>query len=287
MTDMLDVNVNRPPAPPVGPQVYMRAFPIEDVRVLTRAQGSEYGDCRTVEALTAVFDQETPIVDGQGRYRETIDRTAFDRTIAMIAPQGSRANWKVGVFYNHGMTIHGTPSDTNSRPLGTSLGVRADTMGLVTITRYANTPLGEEILELIRSGAITGHSFTGRIMRSSPEPGRNGYRPDGRGELPLVRRLELGLREYGPTPFPAYDTTAVLSVRSFNEANEANFSASDTPTAEPSDAGTSSDEEPAPGDPPDPDEVEHSDRSHDEDRAVRHAALATRIAAARRARPGL
>lgn len=277
MTDTLDVNVNRPPAPPVGPSIYMRAFPIEDVRILTRANGSEFADGRTVEALTAVFDQETPIFDGQGRYRERINRTAFDRSLQHLAPQAGRG-WKVGVFYNHGMTIHGTPSDSNSRPIGTPLEIRADTAGLVTVTRYANTPLGEEILELIRSGAVTGHSFTGKIIKSNPEPGRRGYQPNANGELPLVERLELGLREYGPTPFPAYDTTQILGVRSYAE-----HSPLDTPTADPSNVGTSSDEEPAPGDPPDPDEEqpsegdEHSDRSPAEDRDVRHAALRTFI----------
>lgn len=248
---------------------YVRAFPVEDIRILTRSQDATYGDGRTVEALTAPFDVETQIMDGQGRYIETIGRTAFDRTLDLLRPQGRRSTWKVGVFYNHGMNIHGTPSDLGSRPIGTPLSIRTDPAGLITVTRYAATPLGDELLELINSGAITGHSFTGRVIRSDPEPGRLGYKPGPGGKLITVRRLELGLREYGPTPFPAYDTTAVMGVRSY----QASLDTPDTDDSS-SDIGTSSDEEPAPGDPP---ETGHSDRS-DEDRAVRHAALATRIA---------
>jgi hypothetical protein len=70
-------------------------------------------------------------------------------------------------------------------------------------------------LETIRSGDITGHSFTGRIIKSNPQrPPRGGYRRGSRGDLQTVHRMELGLREYGPTPFPAYADTAVMSVRS-------------------------------------------------------------------------
>lgn len=262
------------------PRDYVREYQIEDLKILTRADGQDYADGRTVMALTAPFNQETPIVDGQGRYREVIDPAAFNRTIDQIRPQGSRAMWKAGVFYNHGMTIHGSPSDSGSRPVGTPIDIRVEPAGLITVTRYAATPLGDEVLELLKTGAMTGHSFTGRIMRSDPEPhSRLGYRPGPGGALPLVRRLELGLREYGPTPFPAYDTTAVLGVR----AHQASLDTRED--GPPSDIGTSSNEEPAPGDPP-PDEGKHSDRS-DPDQAVRHAELATKIARARVARPGL
>ncbi len=47
--------------------------------------------------------------------------SAFDRILTKIAPAGGRANWRCGVFYNHGMTLHGTPSDRNSLPVGVPL----------------------------------------------------------------------------------------------------------------------------------------------------------------------
>jgi hypothetical protein len=40
-----------------------------------------------------------------------------------------------------------------------------------------------------------------------------GWRPDASGKLKTVRRQEIALREYGPTPFPAYPDAAVIGVR--------------------------------------------------------------------------
>ena len=73
--------------------------------------------------------------------------------------------------------------------------------------------MGNDTLEMWRSGAITAQSFTGAIIRSSPELRRGQkYQPQG-GQLPRVRRLELGLKEYGPTPFPAYQGAELVGVR--------------------------------------------------------------------------
>lgn len=189
---------------------YTRAFPLEEIRRLDASDGAPDG--RTVEAYAAVFDTPAEIRDGEGHYREVIDRTAFNKTLA----DAERASaLPFGCFYNHGLSIHGTPSERYSMPLGVALEVRADGRGLLTRTRYANTPLADEVLELIDAGAIRSQSFTGRIVRSDPgRPAGGGrYRPSREGRLPLVRRMELGLREYGPTPFPAYKEAAVVGVR--------------------------------------------------------------------------
>lgn len=284
----------------VTPQLFMRSYPVEDIRILSRAQGSEFSDGRTVEAYVAVFDSPAEIVDDQGHYMETIDRTAFNKAINDARPQGSRTVWRTGVFYNHGMSLHGTPSDRFSVPLGSPVDIRIEDRGLLTVTRYNKTPLADEILEAISSGDITGHSFTGRILRSDPQrptSRRYGYQRTADGSLPKVRRLELGLREYGPTPFPAYVDTAVVGVRSMlaawpailsatrnltdpledenvdDEIVEAEPTGSDTP-----DEGAVTDEPPTT---PTPEgaggEEEHSSRS----------SLLQRIAAAKTVRPGL
>lgn len=191
-----------------------RTFPVEDMRILSRAQGSEYSDGRTVEAYAAVFDVEAEIQDGQGHYLETIDRNAFNRAIDHARPQGGRDSWRTKVFYNHGMTIHGTPAESFSKTLGATIDLKADGRGLLTRTRYNNTPLAEEILEAIRNGDITGQSFSGRIVRSTPiRPPRGGFRASAGGKLPVVRRTELGLTEYGPTPMPAYETADIVGIR--------------------------------------------------------------------------
>jgi len=249
---------------------FQRAYPLEDIRILSRAQGQEYADGRTVEALVAVWDRGAEIHDGQGDYIESLAPTSFDKAIKDARPQGSRSSWNVGVFYNHGMTLHGTPSDLGSMPIGSPVDIRADRAGLVTVTHYNATPRAEEILEAIRNGDISGHSFSGRFIKSDPaRPPRGGFRASNTG-FPNVRRLELGLREYGPTPFPAYSDTAVLSVRSFPSATPEEPVDDDTP------------EEGAVPDEP-RDEVEHSSRSQE---LTRQTILQT-IARARCIYPGL
>lgn len=183
---------------------FLRAFPLEDIQVRSG------GDGRTVEAYAAVFDTSVEITDFEGRYLEAIDPHAFDRT---IAHKGTR----FGVFYNHGATIHGTPSDRGSIPLGTPIEVVADAKGVRTVSRYNKTPLADEILESIRNGDIQGQSFSGRFVRSDKPTPRGGFRAGKDGALTTVRRMEIAMREYGPTPFPAYADAVVVGVRSLAE----------------------------------------------------------------------
>jgi HK97 family phage prohead protease len=252
-------------------------FPLEDIRILSRAQGAEYADGRTVEALVAVFDRPAEIVDGQGHYIEEVGRGAFNKAVNDARPTGSRQAWRVGVFWNHGMTLHGTPSDRASVPLGSPVDIRVEGDGLLTVTRYNNTPLAEEILETIRSGDVTGHSFTGRIVQSDPaRPPRGGYRPTSSGQLTRVRRLELGLREYGPTPFPAYADTAVVGVRGNLPITQHLLEDGDEPM------GVDTSTEAVTDEPPTDDG--HSSRDSTD---LTRARILQKIALARRTRPGL
>lgn len=187
---------------------FTRSFPLEDIKIRSG------GDGRTVEAYAAVFGQEAPISDADGRYRERLDPTSFNKT---LADKGTRFS----VLYNHGMTIYGTPSDSGSMPIGTPLEVRADSRGLLTVTRYNNTPLGEATLEAIKSDSLRAQSFAGGFVRSDKARPRGGFRADSTGALPLVTRQEINLREYGPTPFPAYSDAAIMGVRSLSDGDRA------------------------------------------------------------------
>lgn len=190
----------------------VRDVPLEDYHVVRTGEGDSSG--RVVEAYMTVFGEPTAIRDGQGEYEEDIDRAAFNKRIADL--ERSRNGFAgAKVFYNHGMTIHGSPSDRYSMPVAVCEQIRADTRGPVTRSRYLDTPLGNEVLEMWRSGAITAQSFTGAIIRSSPELRRGQkYGPDPQTGRPVrVRRLELGLKEYGPTPFPAYQGAELVGVR--------------------------------------------------------------------------
>lgn len=260
-------------------EMFLRAYMLEDCRILSRAEGAEFADGRTVEAYAAVFDIETEIQDSEGHYLEVIDRAAFNRAIEHARPAGGRLSWRTKVFYNHGMTLYGTPSERFSVPLGATVDLRAEERGLLTVTRYNNTPLADEILESIRNGEITGQSFSGRKVRSHPlRAPRNGFRRAAGGKLPTVRRLELGLNEYGPTPIPAYHDAAIVGVRSMLAQL---IPHPDLPSVtrhgdDSADDGTSADADLAPDDTPS-DAEEHSSRD----------ALLRRIAAARSARPDL
>lgn len=170
-----------------------RAVPLIDLEV--------GGDGRTVTAYAATFDDPYPVVDEHGNYDETINRTSFNRTLGM----GFAG--RVQPLFNHGRTLAGTPSDKWSSPLGVPLEIKAQPKGLLTVTRYSKLPHAEEALELIRDGAITAQSFRGTIFRSR----RVGMTADGR---PVIERMELGLRDYGPAPFVVNTRAAVLAVRS-------------------------------------------------------------------------
>ena len=283
---------------------YVRSFPLEDARIRS-------GDGRTVEAYAAVFDVPTVVRDQDGHYNEVIDRAAFNRAISDSAPQGNRTAWRVGVFYNHGRTIYGTPSERGSMPVGSPLEIKADQRGLFTVTRYNRTELADEVLESIREGSLPGYSFQGAFRRSSAVDAtgknltrvpRGGFRAGTDGQLVTVRRMESSLKEYGPTPFPYYEAAEVVGMRAEDaahllttlDANERSQliellrdgalldapeedSSDDSPDPDaPANAGPVTDDSPA-------DDAERSSRDQE---MVRHAIL-QQIAAARRTRPGL
>lgn len=177
---------------------YQRSWALDDIAIRSG------GDGRTVEAYAAVFDTPAEIHDQHGRYIEVIDRSAFNRTL-------SHGIDRIGVYYHHGMTLHGTPSDLGSVPIGQPVEVVPDGRGLRTVTRFNRSALADSVLEAIRAGDIRGYSFRGRIFQSTPARVPK-VRPGD--PLPTVTRTELGCAEYGPTPTPAYEQAGILAVRS-------------------------------------------------------------------------
>lgn len=232
---------------------FMRLYPLEDIRIIRSEQG---GDGRTVEAYAAVFNDPAEIHDHEGHYIEVIEPSAFTRAIDHASRARGGFPGSVKVLYNHGMTIQGSPSERFSMPIGVPVHIQAEARGLLTRTRYSETPLADEVLENIRNGSITSQSFTGRIMRSDPQL-RNGdkYRPRG-GELQTVRRTELGLREYGPVLWPAYSGAEILGVRMSTPGESPDPDELEDPAT-----GTPPDDGPAAGDPL-TETDEHSARYH-------------------------
>lgn len=178
---------------------YDRSWALDDIAIRSG------GDGRTVEAYAAVFDTPSEIKDQHGHYMEVIHRSAFNRAI-------SHGIERIGVFYHHGMDLHGTPAQgPGSVPIGAPVDVRPDGKGLRTVTRYNQGAFADSILEAIRNNAIRGYSFRGRIFQSNPSRVPSLKRD---GSLPTITRTELGLSEYGPTPTPAYVDAGILAVRS-------------------------------------------------------------------------
>lgn len=194
---------------------YMRLYPLENIEILRAEQaGSDGRGGTVVEAYAAVFDQPAEIRDHEGHYIEEIDRGAFDTAIAFAQRNTGGLPANVKVLYNHGMTAQGTPAPEFQLPIGVPVDIRPEERGLLTRTRYDDAdPFAQRVLAKIRDGSINAMSFTGRIIRSSPQL-RMGerYRPRG-GELQTVRRMKLGLREYGPVLWPAYSGAEILGVR--------------------------------------------------------------------------
>jgi HK97 family phage prohead protease len=252
--DKLGADVADDSKQPASRAEFMRLYALEDIHILRSADG---GDGRTVEAYAAVFDQPAEIVDHEGHYVEVIDPTAFNRAIDHASRARGGFPGSVKVLWNHGRDLSGNPSDRFSMPIGVPVEIRAESRGLLTRTRYSETPLADEVLENIRAGSITSQSFTGAIMRSTPQLRRGEkHRPRGE-ELTTVHRSELGLREYGPVLYPAYSGAEILGVRMSTPGAYA------PDPDEEQDPGTAPDDAPAAGDPLSrTDGDEHSARYH-------------------------
>jgi HK97 family phage prohead protease len=170
-----------------------RTYLLDDLTV--RSDGSG----RVVEAYAAVFGQRAEVHDQDGHYREENAPTSFARTIAHKAPAG------FGVLFNHGRTVDGAPYPAASMPIGVPLEVRADESGVWTATRYLDNPLADWTLDAIKQGALKAQSYSGRFLKSS--------RQRVAGDLPIIRRDEIDMREYGPAVFAAYGGAAILGTR--------------------------------------------------------------------------
>ena len=172
-----------------------RTYVLEDVHVRSD------GDGRTVESYFATFTR-SEIRDQDGHYYEENARTAFAKTLA-------DKGLNIPVFYNHARTLDGTPAAEFTLPIGVPVEIRADDRGMWNAVRYLDNPVADNVLGGIRGGAIKGMSYSGMYLKSAKT-----Y-PQGRsrGALPLITRQEIKLREFGPTPIPAFADAAILGTR--------------------------------------------------------------------------
>jgi HK97 family phage prohead protease len=167
---------------------FSRSFPLEDIQIRSTTDG------RTVEAYAAVFNTQTEIRDQQGHYLEQIARSAFTKTLT------ERAR-RVLVLYNHGRDLDGGPSGLGAVPIGRPLEIRADGIGLMTVTRYNKSSLADSVFEAIRAGDVDGMSFRGLFVKSTPEVPRGGFQPGVSGNSRWSPALRSPWPNTGPPPF--------------------------------------------------------------------------------------
>jgi len=177
-----------------------RTLPLDDFDIKRDRAG------RTVTAYAAVFGQESEIRDQHGHYWESINRAGFNRTLA-------HGIGRVGVYYNHGYDLSGKPNGLLAVPFATPVEIRPDGRGLLTISRYNDGELADAVLAAWDGGQIKGQSFRGRVFQSKDR---------GKGDrgIPRIERTELGLKEYGPTPSPAYEGAGLVAIRSQEDLAE-------------------------------------------------------------------
>src|SRR5690606_34796070 len=141
---------------------------------------------RTIKGHAAVFDQETRI----GNYWERIERGAFKKAL----DKGD----DVRALFNH------DDSQLLGRRSAGTLRLEETDEGLAVEIDLPNTQLGNDVLELVKRGDITGMSI-GFVAGDEVWETRD-------GEQVRVHRSIAQLVDVSPVTFPAYEGTEV-SVR--------------------------------------------------------------------------
>ena len=145
------------------------------------------GDGRTVFGLAVPFGVPSRIADWQGNYSETFARGSFAKT---IREQGSRV--KVLAHHDTRFLLAGQPI------------LRETDAGLEIEASIARTRDGDDVLELIRVGALDSFS-----VGFSPVKGGDDWNDD----MTEVTRRQVRLHEVSLVPFPAYDDALVAGTR--------------------------------------------------------------------------
>lgn len=145
-------------------------------------------DGRTICGIACPYGEESEVADFPGgpRYREQFAHGSFSRT---IRERGSRVK---------ALAMH----QRQTLPIGRATLLREDTRGLYAELRISRTDLGDQVLELVRDGALDGLSV--------------GFRPVDGGDVwtkNRVTRHEVALREISIVDEPAYASALISAVR--------------------------------------------------------------------------
>lgn len=140
------------------------------------------GTGRTIGGILVPWDQVATVSDGGRPYKEAFRRGAFDHVNA-----GS-----VKLLSQH---------NRRSNPLGRATLLRSDAAGQYGEFKVSKTVAGDEVLELVRDGALDSFSV--------------GFDPDQQVQQKGVTyRTRAGLHEVSVVTFPAYAGAKVTTLRS-------------------------------------------------------------------------
>jgi len=150
-----------------------------------RSQNTEVravGDGRTIYGYALVFDQETDM----GYYRERIDRKALDK-----------ANMDdVRALFNHNSDY------ILARTASNTLVLEVDEKGLRYEFEAPNTTTGNDVLEMVERGDLSGSSFAFFV--------RGDQWDEKDKEKPLRTITDISeMLDVGPVTYPAYNQTSV------------------------------------------------------------------------------
>lgn len=159
------------------------------------------GSLGTMAGTFSIFDAWTEIDSAfEGHFLERIARTAFNKTIRESAD-------KIRAIFHHGLD-----PNIGVKVLGPIEELRARQHGIDYAVRLLDTDYNRSLLPGLQEN-LYGASFRARVVKKDgpvDPPKRSDWNP---GKLPEVTLTELALKEFGPTPFPAYEGTSA-SMRS-------------------------------------------------------------------------
>jgi HK97 family phage prohead protease len=149
----------------------------------------EGAEGRTLHARLFSWDTISRVSDGKAPYDESWKRGVFSQSIRRA--QHSKRGWPL--MYNHAV---------QNLPIGMVSMVHERDDGPWMTSKISRTSLGDDIIELIRDGAIPGVSINGRNIKSR------------RNQAGVIERMEVALDEISVTPFPALVGADELVLRS-------------------------------------------------------------------------
>ena len=136
-------------------------------------------DSREIYGLVVPYNVETTI---GGRFRELVTPGVFGDT--------SQLNTFMTRQHKRELTLGRTGRNVSFRDTPEGLEMRAD---------MPNTPLGEDTLQLVRDGILTGLSVEWLVKKERWQMGK----------VPVRTILESGLRHFSVVDSPEYETTLV------------------------------------------------------------------------------